>query len=341
MSMAPKTSSLQDHRLRSTGCFRTEAPRHGEPSSSGLGSKSTAAPNVEQQPLGPDRKLQRCEYCNKQFRPRQAPGARAAILLCRVPESFHKERQRKAHRAAYVAPTTRPPEKETLQRRPAVAALHPWETGVLDIANLQCTEFVVALKHRETASTQVETWPAEVRTFVDQHVARWIDENKYTRIVHAITAAAPKYDGIQSCVLILHHSPMEAGQRTQPGAAYIASKPHPLVGQPNRDETLTRAPAAAALHPWETGVLDIIDCERIEFVLALKDGETAGTRVETWPPKVRALLEESVNCWIEEHKEAHAVRAMTVAAPRTDFWGSVLRRHPSSRPEGKPPRPSP
>jgi hypothetical protein len=63
-------------------------------------------------------------------------------------------------------------------------------------------------------------------------------------------------------------------------------------------------------------VLDIIDCERVEFVLALQDGETAGTRVETWPPKVRALLQESVNCWIEEHKEAHAVRAMTVAAPK-------------------------
>jgi hypothetical protein len=63
-------------------------------------------------------------------------------------------------------------------------------------------------------------------------------------------------------------------------------------------------------------VLNIANCERTEFVLALKGGETAGTRVETWPPKVRALLEESVNCWIEEHKEAHAVRAMTVAAPK-------------------------
>ena len=43
-------------------------------------------------------------------------------------------------RAAYIAPTTlpatgQPSQDETVPREPAVAVLHPWETGVLDIAN--------------------------------------------------------------------------------------------------------------------------------------------------------------------------------------------------------------
>ncbi|MGA8649423.1 MAG: hypothetical protein WB677_02155 [Xanthobacteraceae bacterium] len=88
-----------------------------------------------------------------------------------------------------------------------MAALHPWETGVLDIANCQRTEFVVALNDGEAAGTRVETWPPEVRAFMDQHVSRWVAENKQTRTVRAITVAAPKYHGIQSCVMILHHSP--------------------------------------------------------------------------------------------------------------------------------------
>jgi hypothetical protein len=78
---------------------------------------------------------------------------------------------------------------------------------VLNIANCQRTEFVVGLNDGETAGTRMETWPAEVQAFMDQHVNRWVEENKQTRIVRAITVAAPKYDGIQSCVLILHHSP--------------------------------------------------------------------------------------------------------------------------------------
>jgi hypothetical protein len=92
-------------------------------------------------------------------------------------------------------------------REPAVAALHSWETGVLDVANCERTEFVVALMDGEIASTRLETWPAEVRAFMDQHVNRWVEENNETRTVRAITVAAPKYDGIQSCVLILHCSP--------------------------------------------------------------------------------------------------------------------------------------
>jgi hypothetical protein len=40
-------------------------------------------------------------------------------------------------------------------------------------------------------------------------------------------------------------NPNRERQRTQPRAAYIASKPPPAGGQPDRDETLTRAPAVA------------------------------------------------------------------------------------------------
>jgi hypothetical protein len=43
----------------------------------------------------------------------------------------------------------------------------------------------------------------------------------------------------------------------------------------------------AALHPWQTGVLDIADCDRTEFVIALKEGECADARFETWPAEVR------------------------------------------------------
>jgi len=44
---------------------------------------------------------------------------------------------------------------------------------------------------------------------MDQHVNRWVEENKETRMVEAMTVAAPKHDGIQSCVVILHHFPRE------------------------------------------------------------------------------------------------------------------------------------
>ncbi|MGO9397179.1 MAG: hypothetical protein ACLP19_04940 [Xanthobacteraceae bacterium] len=47
------------------------------------------------------------------------------------------------------------------------------------------------------------------------------------------------------------------------------------LDKPSQDETVPRDPAVAALHPWETGVLDIASCERVEFVVALQEGETA------------------------------------------------------------------
>jgi hypothetical protein len=124
----------------------------------------------------------------------------------------NRERQRTQRRASYAGPTTlpavgQPSQDKALPREPAVAALHSWQTGVLDISNSERTEFVVASKDGETAGTRMETWPAEVRAFMDQHVNRWVEENKQTRTVRAMTVAAPKYDDVQSCVLILHHNP--------------------------------------------------------------------------------------------------------------------------------------
>jgi hypothetical protein len=271
-----------------------------------------------------------CDRCGKPFMPRTGSGGSAQRFCstdCRL--SFHTERLRSQRATTYAGQTALPATphsatRETLTRSPAVAALHPWQSGVLDIADCQRTEFVVALKDGETASTQVETWPAEVRTFMDQHVGRWLDENKDARNVHTITVAAPNYDNIQSCVTIRHHSRMdfEARQRTEVRAAYIEPTRLPLPQQP----------AAAALHPWETGVLEIVNCGRVEFILALKEGEAAGTGIETWPAEVRALIKEDVNRWITENKETRTVRAMTVAAPKYHgIQSCVLILHHSPR----------
>lgn len=77
---------------------------------------------------------------------------------------------------------------------------------MLDIANCERAEFVMALNEGETAGTRIETWPARVRALMDQHVSRWIEENKETRTMRAMTVAAPRHHGVQACVLILHHT---------------------------------------------------------------------------------------------------------------------------------------
>ena len=110
-----------------------------------------------------------------------------------------------------AGPTTlpavgQPSQNKTLPQSPC-GRLHSWQTGVLDISNSERTEFVMALKDGETAGTRTATWPAEVRALMDQHVNLWVEENKQTRTVRAMTMAAPKYDDVQSCVLILHHKP--------------------------------------------------------------------------------------------------------------------------------------
>src|SRR6185312_17358508 len=107
-------------------------------------------------------------------------------------------------------------------------------------------------------------------------------------------------------------------QRTRRNASYAGPTTLPAIGQPSRDKAAPRDPAVAALHPWDTGTLDVANCQRTEFVVALNDGDSAGTRVETWPPEVRALIEQRVNRWVEENKSTHTVRAMTIAAPKYD-----------------------
>ena len=151
--------------------------------------------------------------CDRSFTPRHGTGGskqRFCSSDCR--QSSNRERQRSERRASYAGPTTlgptgQPDPNEALSCEPAVAALHPWKTGTLDIANCQRTEFVVALNEGGGAGTRVETWPPEVRIFIDQHVSRWVEDNKEKCTVRAMTLAAPKYNGIQSCVVILHHNP--------------------------------------------------------------------------------------------------------------------------------------
>jgi hypothetical protein len=94
---------------------------------------------------------QRCDRCGTPFSPRWGSGGsrqRFCSSECRL--GFHTQRQRMERRAAYIAPTTPPAggqstQNETPTREPAVAALHRWETGLLNIANCERTEFVVAL----------------------------------------------------------------------------------------------------------------------------------------------------------------------------------------------------
>jgi hypothetical protein len=236
--------------------------------------------------------------------------------------AFHKERQRTQRSALKPGQTPlpadgKPPKIEIALREPTIIALRPCETGLLDLTNCQGTEFVVALNRGETAGTRIETWPPEVRAFMDQHVVGWIEENKGERSVDAITVAAPRHRSIQSCVTVLHHSGCDAArQRTRPRAAYIAPRDLAGTGEAPQNETRLSEPAGPAQVPWETSVLDIAGCERTEFVVALKNGETAGTRIETWPPEVRFFIDQHVSRWVEDNKEKHATRAITVAAPK-------------------------
>jgi hypothetical protein len=93
---------------------------------------------------------------------------------------------------------------------------------------------------------------------MDQHVVGWIEDNKGERSVDAIAVAAPRHRSIQSCVTILHHSGCDmAGQRTRPGAAYIAPRGLAAIGEPPQNEMLLSRPAGPARPRWETGTLDI------------------------------------------------------------------------------------
>jgi hypothetical protein len=154
-----------------------------------------------------------CDQCGKLFMPRQHTGGSVQRFCCnRCRLDWHKQRQRIQRIGVYAGQPTVPAtpqavSSETPPSEPAVRRLHAWETGVLDIAGCDRTEFVVALNHGDATGVRVETWPPEVRAFMDQHLSRWIEENEKTRTVHAMTVAAPRHHGLQSCVVILHHFP--------------------------------------------------------------------------------------------------------------------------------------
>jgi hypothetical protein len=156
-----------------------------------------------------------CDQCGKRFTPRQHTGGsmqRFCSRGCRL--DWHKDRQRAQRIGSYAGqlkvPATLQAEPSEAQRsEPAVGQLHPWEIGGLDIAGCDCTEFVLALRQGEVAGASIQTWPMEVRLLMDRHVGRWIDENIKTCTVRAMTFAAPTYDGIESCVVILHYTSKE------------------------------------------------------------------------------------------------------------------------------------
>ena len=157
---------------------------------------------------------QRCDRCGTPLSPRWGSGGsrqRFCSSECRL--DFHTRRQRMERRAAYIAPTTlpatgQPSQHETPTRDAAVAALHPWETGVLDIANCDRTEFVVGLEGRRSRR-HADRKLAGLRfeRLMDQHV-RPLGRGKQRRRALCALRLWPRrnIDGIQSCVLILHHS---------------------------------------------------------------------------------------------------------------------------------------
>jgi hypothetical protein len=141
-----------------------------------------------------------CDQCGKPFMPRQHTGGsvqRFCCTTCRL--DWHKERQRAQRVGLYAGQLTIP---ATPQARPCKTLPSKAAVGLL-------TEFVLALRRGETAGTRIETWPPEVRAFVEGHVSCWVEENKNTRVVRAMAIAAPKHGGVQSCVVILHHCTRE------------------------------------------------------------------------------------------------------------------------------------
>jgi hypothetical protein len=197
-----------------------------------------------------------CEKCGTMFEPRSGSGGssqRFCCTGCRL--SFHKERLRSQRSASKAVPTPlpatgKPDHSETVPPKLTITAPRPGETGLLDVANCERTEFVVALKDGEPTGARIETRPAEVRAFMDQHVVGWIGDNKDEPSVHAITVAAPRHGSIQSCVTILHHSGSDkARQRTLTGAAYVAPRSLAATGaSSDRDApTQGRRPGAGSL----------------------------------------------------------------------------------------------
>ena len=85
------------------------------------------------------------------------------------------------------------PEPCALMRASPLPRLHPRKTAGPSTSLTAATEFVVALNEGGGAGTRVETWPPEVRIFIDQHVSRWVEDNKEERALVRVNdlSAAP------------------------------------------------------------------------------------------------------------------------------------------------------
>lgn len=67
-----------------------------------------------------------------------------------------------------------------------------------------------------------------------------------------------------------------------------------------------------ALTAWDTTLFDIAGCHRREISVGLFEVETQGVthRAETWPDKVRELIDREIETFKAEHPEA-AIRCAT------------------------------
>jgi hypothetical protein len=64
--------------------------------------------------------------------------------------------------------------------------------------------------------------------------------------------------------------------------------------------------------PFEASSIDLADCHRFEMCVGLYEHETAGLRIETWPPVVVNQFEKHIALWREKHASVE-VRAITCA----------------------------
>ena len=96
---------------------------------------------------------------------------------------------------------------------------------------------------------------------------------------HLLCVVAPAALNKSSALATVNEPPIgNANVRSVERRRALRRRPHLLSHSPHRTKSASAEPAASALHSWETGFLDIANCQRTEFVVALKDGETAGTQ---------------------------------------------------------------
>ena len=168
----------------------------------------SAAPGAEQRPLRPDSKLkQRCDWCGKSFIPRHRSGGSKQKFryYSRVSSEPPTGKRQRTHREAALRCATNHTHHLTARRElkrrpcePAVAALHPWQTGTLAIADCTSTDFDSSSAARTKTKPLARGWKLspqpEVQALMDRHsLSHWVERNNETRTVRAMTVAAPKY----------------------------------------------------------------------------------------------------------------------------------------------------